>query len=513
MLISFSKTAYAYLAALKGWRRNFAAAVLGACAALALPPLYILPLMIAAFSGLFWLLNSADGFRRAAADGWWWGLGFFIAGTYWISIALLVDAEQFGWLIPFALLGLNGTFALYPMLACVLWYRLRRPDICGVISFAGIWTLTEFLRGILFTGFPWNLAGYVFSLSDIAVQPASWIGVYGLTWVAVALSAMPALLALREKRVAAKANVLAFGILAVMMAVSAWRLENAHVTYHNGIRLRIIQASIPQQMKWDPQQRTSHLRMYLELSRAPQFEGISHVIWPETAVPFHISGTGQLSRLLAQAVPPGGALITGVVREEGDENDWQVWNSVIAVDDQGNITAAYDKHTLVPFGEFVPLRSWMPIDKITPGTKDFSRGEAPVTLNVDGLPAFSPLICYEAIFPERVVDKRQRPAWLLNVTNDAWFGNSSGPYQHFQAARMRAVEQGLPVVRAANTGISAIINPYGGVERQMPLGMRGWLDAPLPIAVRNGTIYSNFGIILDLLLIVISIFCSIIRKQ
>lgn len=261
-----------------------------------------------------------------------------------------------------------------------------------------------------------------------------------------------------------------------------------------GVRLRLVQANIDQRLKWQESERVNTLRKYLALSSQPGAGPITHVVWPETALPYFLSTEPELLRVLAQVVPPGGLLLTGAVRADPPGTvPVQVWNSVHAIDDRGQVVATHDKFHLVPFGEYVPLRGILPIDKITPGASDFSAGPGPGTLVLPGLPPVSPLVCYEAIFPGAVTARTgQRPQWLLNVTNDAWFGQSAGPHQHFASARLRAVEEGVPMVRVANTGISAVIDPYGRVLASLALGREGVLDAALPEALPP-TPFARFG--------------------
>jgi apolipoprotein N-acyltransferase len=262
----------------------------------------------------------------------------------------------------------------------------------------------------------------------------------------------------------------------------------------DGVRLRLVQGNVPQHLKFQPELRAGILRKYIELSQRPAAQPITHVIWPETALPYAIQHEPEPIPALGQAAPKGGALITGAIRvtAEGVE-PWQVWNGLVVMDDQGRQVAAYDKVHLVPFGEYQPLRRLVPASWTLVGAVDLSTGNGPTTMPIPGAPPAGPLVCYEAIFPGEVVDARQRPGWLINVTNDAWYGRSTGPYQHFASARMRAVEEGLPLVRAANNGISAVVDAYGRVEGSLALDDTGVLDTTLPKAVATKTIYARAG--------------------
>ena len=269
-----------------------------------------------------------------------------------------------------------------------------------------------------------------------------------------------------------------------------------------GVHLRLVQPNIPQALKWRRELRRSHVQKQLKLSLAPALAGSgstplkppTHIIWAETSVPYILANTPGLSQVLAAAVPPGGLMIFGAPRASpAGVTPRQLWNSLQAIDDKGRVKGTYDKHHLVPFGEYVPFRDILPIEKLTAGRQDFSPGPGIRTLAFDGLPPVSPLICYEVIFSGNVVDAENRPQWLLNLTNDAWFGQSFGPYQHFAAARLRAVEEGLPLVRVANTGISGVIDGYGRTIRRLGLGQEGVIDSPLPAALDDRTMYSRFG--------------------
>jgi apolipoprotein N-acyltransferase len=290
------------------------------------------------------------------------------------------------------------------------------------------------------------------------------------------------------------------GALAASYGFGVARLPEAAAL--TDTQLRIVQPNISQSQKWTQQGRLDSLRVHAELSRLPtDAPPASFTIWSETAMPFTLYSNSVWPSRLATLIPPNTTLITGAVRADDAQEKIQIWNSVVAVDAQANVLGHYDKHQLVPFGEFVPLRSVLPLDKITPGNIDFSRGKGPQALQIGTIPPFSPLVCYEVIFPWIAVDAANRPAWILNVTNDAWYGDSPGPYQHFAISRMRAIEQGLPLVRAANTGISAVVDPYGRAVKFLKLGTRGVIDQALPKPLPP-TFYAKQGEWLVLLLLV-----------
>ncbi len=488
------------LGALSGWRRLAAAVGLGGLAVLALPPIYAVPVLFVSFTGLVWLIDGTDGTPRAGLKalivGGGFGFAYFAGGLYWITNALLVDAAAHGWLAPFAVAGLSLYFAVYPALAC--WAASRvRSGVPRVLVLGVAWAVAEWLRGSLLTGFPWNLISTSLAFDAAAIQGVAYFGAYGLSLVVVMIAAAPATLGDAAK---GPARFLPFGtamvLAAVLVGAGHARLAMAPSAGESvtDVTLRIVQGNIAQRLKWRRDLARGHYQAYLRLSRNFGDAGAPDVvIWPETAVPFSFSGTPDQIGALKRAVPHDGVLITGVVRTSlPGVRPRQLWNTVLAVTRRG-IVATYDKHHLVPFGEYVPAREFLPITKITAGRIDFTPGSGARSLDIPGLPLLSPMVCYEAIFPGAVVAPGPRPRWLLNLTNDAWFGQSAGPYQHMAAARLRAVEEGLPLVRAANTGISAVIDPWGRVIEALPLGRRGVIQRRLPQALERPTVFARFG--------------------
>ncbi len=482
----------AALASLTGWRRWLAAWLFGLASVLALPPVGWWPALFVALPALVWQIDGTATRRAAFAVGWWFGLGHFMAGTYWISNSLLVEADRFAWLIPPTLVGVAAYLAVYPALACAFagWIRPGWPRVAAL---AVAWTGMEMLRGVAFTGFPWNPVGSVWTDIPAMIQPAAAVGVYGLGLMTVALAASPALLAAGRR----EALAVALGVplaLALVWGAGSMRLERARTDLHSGVRIGVVQPNLPQHEKVRAAFRRRHFATHLAMTRAEAERGTTHFVWPETAIGFALSRAPGAAEAVARALPPGGLVVAGTLRAgPRGERPARIWNSLVALDGAARRVAVYDKARLVPFGEYVPLRSILAFTQITGGRIDFSRGPGRRTLAVPGLPPFSPLICYEMIFPGRVVDSDRRPEWLLNVTNDGWFGDSAGPYQHFAAARMRAVEEGLPVVRAANSGISAAIDPYGRVVERLGLGKRAVLRVPLPKALSEPTPFARFG--------------------
>ncbi|MGF1608007.1 MAG: apolipoprotein N-acyltransferase [Kiloniellales bacterium] len=487
------------LGALTGWRRLLIAAGCGALTSAALPPLYLVPLLWPAFSGLIWLLDGATKRRQAFAIGWAFGFGHFLTGLYWVAIAFFVDAERFGALAPVAVLALAAGLALFPGLAVLLVQLSGCRGSARILLLSAAWLLVEWLRSWLFGGFPWNLIGTVWAFSEGMIQLAALLGVWGLSWITVLAAAAPALLG-EERRAPRLSLALALG-LGLVLPAAAWgggtlRLLAAPAAGSDsvpGVTLRLVQPSIEQSLKWQAELRQQHVARQMAMTVGPGYDRITHVIWAETAVPFNLAAEPDLRRALSQVVPADGALITGAPRAVDEGRERKLWNSLFAVDREGEIIAGYDKVNLVPFGEFMPLRDWLGWAKLTPGGTDFSSGPGRRTITLPGLPPFSPLICYEVIFPGRVTASGARPGWLLSVTNDAWFGLSSGPHQHLASARLRAVEEGLPMVRVANNGITAVIDGYGRMLQRFGLNEVGVIDTALPEALSPKPIFATIG--------------------
>lgn len=499
------------LAALRGWRRHAVAAGLGVVATLALPPVYLLPVLHVSFAGLVWLLP--DGLRRRTAffTGWWYGMGYFVFSLYWIGFAPITYSMELIWVLPFAMVGLPIILAVFHGVATLAASRWRAGQMRRALMLALAWGVTEWLRGELFTGFPWNLAGYGWLASDALAQSASVFGMYGVTLLAVTAAALTAGIAGGRARRRWLSLGLAVAIPAVAWAYGAARLSTAPAPDENmvpGVGLRLVQANIPQREKWDRRFIRRNFEMHMSLSMADRPDWITHVVWPETAATIDLTNNSDVRRVVSRIVPDGGLLLTGTPRREREPD--RIWNSMIALDRSGNLTAVFDKFHLVPFGEYMPLNSILPFNKITPGTLDFSAGPGPQTLVLAGMPPVSPLICYEAVFPGETVDAADRPGWLLNLTNDAWYGDTAGPHQHLAITRARAIEEGMPLVRSANTGISAVFDPWGREIARIGLSEQGVIDTELPKAAATVPLYGRIGDAAHLFLIAI-VFLSLLR--
>ena len=543
-----------------GWRAAFLLIGAGALCALAQPPLHLLPLLFVGFGFLFRRLEAVDRLGPALAAGWLFGIGYFSAGLYWLGLPVVIDVPgdfvkdlllvagllgvplgaiaagllgvrltgrrwtgwiagaalvtglwialavgvlpgRFTWMIPFNVFGLGSVLAATTAVATgIAWRVAPGGGIRRVLALAAVWAALEWIRGVILTGFPWNLAAAVWAEFPGAAQSLAWWGPFGLSLITVALATLPAALIGNESAEPAAPSPGRPALRLCWIAVLAAGFFTIPTPRRGGARrsgCALCRRAVAQSLKWRPGARRPILLRYAALTRAEGFDAITHVVWPETALPYRlqtrhavVAVAGDIRKLLLAAIPGSGVLITGVNRDKGPDT----WNSVHVVDAAGRPVSTYDKHHLVPFGEYVPARAFLGrigVTKIAHGRRDYAFGPGPRSIAVPGAPDASPLICYEAIFPAEAVGQ-SRPGWLLNLTNDAWFGNSAGPYQHFAAARLRTIEQGLPMVRAANTGISAVVDPYGRVTGLLPLGARGVLDADLPRA-RAATLYARYG--------------------
>jgi apolipoprotein N-acyltransferase len=513
-----------------GWKRAAIALVAGALSALAMAPFNAWPVLFVTFPVMVWLIDGAGagrgrGVPAAAMAGWWFGLGYFVPGLYWIGYAFLVDASTFAWLLPFAVLGLPAYLALFTALGFALARLIWTRDASRVIALAASLTVSEWLRGHVLTGFPWNAFGYALTEPLALAQTASLIGLWGLTFLSVAIFASPAVLIDGSSRGRRPwiAPVIALLLLAAMGIFGAVRLAQQPTTTVANVKLRIMQPNLQQDVRFNYAAKAEVMQKYLALSdraSGPQSTGVrdaSILIWPESAFPFFLTREADAMAQIAELLPNGTILITGSVRAPDLPPDVRItraYNSIYAIDHDGSVLSIYDKLHLVPFGEYLPFQDWMErwgFEQLTKLPGGFIAGARRRTMAIPNAPRALPLICYEAIFPGDVVSRDDRPGWIVNLTNDGWFGISTGPYQHLQQARLRAIEEGLPVVRAANTGISAVIDPLGRIVARLGLGIEGVLDSSLPSALAP-TIYARTGDIPVAIIVAAALIFSIRRR-
>jgi apolipoprotein N-acyltransferase len=466
-------------------------------------PPFGLAVLLLLYGVLYRLVRQETSARRVMLPVWWFFFGQYVGGLYWISNALLVPPAQFLWMWPLAVAALPAGLALFPMLLTGLWQRLDGRTPWGFVLAL---LVAELARGHLLTGFPWNLSGYAFSWLLPYQQVASLGGVYLLSLLALLLGVLP--LAYTRRRA-----VVWLSLLVVPFGWGSWRLATA-VPESGGPLIRIVQPSIPQSLKFDAAAREQNLYKYIGLSLRPAQEPLAAVIWGETATGYLVEAQEAVRAALAQAVPAGGVLITGTVRRAHVGQQVVFSNGMVVLDGEGSLLGAFDKFHLVPFGEYVPLSNWLPLPAIAADMGAFTPGPGPRSLPLPGLPSAGPLICYEVIFPGEVVDEANRPGWLLNLTNDGWYGNSTGPYQHFHISALRAVEEGLPMVRAANTGVSGVIDAYGRETARLGLNESGILDARLPAPLKEPTVFSQYRYsVLMLMMVLVALVATISRRK
>ncbi len=478
------------------WKK--AGFLLGLIGALSWAPYYYSPCIILALNGLMVRIGKSSSIKEAWDCGWWWGFGLWFGHLFWAGNSLWVDAERFAWLWPFSLLGLPAVFALYPAVGAMSVKFFQCKTMGGhvyfgfLLGFAWIFSGIEFLMGHLFTGFPWNLLAYIWAPYLPMVQGAAVLGSYGLGLLTFLLLCLPGLFVLQH-RSWITGLAWSLGGCALLYGAGSLRLEQSPTCLHAKAVLRLVQPSIAQKEKGDPYFASQQLQTLVRLTKIISKHLPTHVIWPEAAFPWLITPK------LCKTFPSFSAatLMMGGVYEN---TSTQLLNSLMVHEPSKLLVLRYAKMHLLPFGEYIPQRQGLEklipstwLKKITPGSLDLCAGPPSYVTLVEGLPPFRTLICYEAIFPGTVRPPchELQPQWILNITNDGWFGHSPGPHQHAVSARFRAIEEGLPLVRVANTGTSCMIDPLGRVLHTLPLYVRGIIDSPLPCAIPM-TLYARF---------------------
>ncbi len=521
----------------EGWRRVLLTVFAGAICTLALPP-YNFPLVgFVGFPLLVWLLDGAAAdptrslpgrLRPSFVTGWLFGFGYFVAGLWWLGAAMMVDAAEFAVFIPFAVLVLPAICGIYFGLATLLARLVWSDSAWRIFALAASFALFEFLRATLFTGFPWNEIGVMAAPLPLMMQTASLIGVHGLTLLAVIVFSSPAVLLDRAGR--GPVLAIASALLLFHLGFGAWRMMAHPTAFAAGVNVRVVQPNIAQTEKWNEDEANDIFQRHIDLTAmraapgdivgatppvANPAEGLANapagndngtskatrtlVIWPETSFPFILTHRPDAIQTIADILQPGETLIAGAARVEGtDEADARYYNSVYVIDDQGQIVTARDKTHLVPFGEYLPYQNILEtiglrqIAQAMPG--GFSPGISREKVELDGAPSFLPLICYEIVFPGEidVGTSQTRPGFLVNDTNDAWYGDTPGPYQHLRLAELSSVAFGLPLVRSANTGISVVMDAYGRQIGGLALDSTGTIETGLPKAAAS-TMFARFG--------------------
>ncbi len=479
---------------------------LGLLSSLAFAPFHLVPLLCVSFSGLLLLitLKASNHKWRAFRLGYIFGLGHFTATLYWIAYSLLVDFQTFYWLVPFSVLGIPLVLSFFCALSCFFFHK-DIPPIHRIFLFSALWIMGEWLRSQVLD-FPWNLLGYVWANNTSVSQICSVIGIEGLSLLTIFLASSAYPMFLSPRQAGTKKSTPFLTALILFSALWIWgeyRKATTQVTKEGDIHVRIVQPNIPQKEKWFSSYASKNLEMLLQLSKAKLSDNIDFIIWPEAAIPAYpdfINYDEDRRQLIGSILPERTLLISGASLLERENHRLDIYNSIIVMERSGNIIEKYHKTRLVPFGEYLPFRSWLAklpfgatLKNITNGTRDYSPGKSKPPLTLKDRPAFLPLVCYEAIFQIPSTSVQPQLRWLLNVTNDGWYGESIGPYQHFAMARIRSIETGVPLVRVANTGISGIIDAFGDIITLIPLNKAGIIDHPLPGVSQEGTIFNRYG--------------------
>ncbi len=466
----------------------------GWLAVASLPPFYLFPVLFISVPLLLWLIEKQSGFWSAFKIGYAFGFSFFAFGLLWIGNALLIEAESFGWLYPVVWLACGSFFGLFIAFPTAL-SRYAPTPTARYLSFACWWVVFEWIRSWFLTGFPWNLIGTTLAFSDATIQLASLGGTYLLSFIVLLLSGAPYLYFTSPSQ--KQLTIISLSILfagGLIYGYGFFRLKN-DTKEEGSTTIRIVQPAIPQTMKWDRESLEQNLQRYVDLSIKEDNSNVDFTIWGETAVPFPQNLDNPQLQNILPAIPPHGYLITGLIRYTRNNDAFIPYNSMFVINPHGKVAAFYDKSHLVPFGEYIPLREYLPewIRPLANAIGTFGAGKGPQSIRLETYPSFGGLICYEVIFPAKIINPDSRPEWLVNLTNDGWYGDSSGPRQHLVSTKLRAVEEGITIIRAANTGISAIISPYGQIIKSLELNKSAFLDAKLPKQSQFSTTYSRFG--------------------
>lgn len=477
-----------WLRGVTGWRRLGVCCLAGAVSALGFAPIDAFPLFLLGIAALVVVLDGAVAgshpIRGATAAGWAFGFGQFVVGMHWIFYPFLVDPTNHAWQIPFVAVLFPGGLALFLALATGSAACFWKTGPSRVLVFALCYAAAEWFRGHFLTGLPWNLPAYSWGASLAVMQCTALVGAYGLSFLTLLYGASFAETFGKQRRILLPGLMTA--LFALMWIGGALRLNETPTEYVAGVKLRIVQPNIPQDQKYLRDLVQRNWNTLVDLTTKPTGKSPTVIIWPEAAPPVLLQRAPDALDQIAAMTGPDRDLITGNQRVAIDPSGKRIfYNSLYIFGHGGRLLSTYDKFHLVPFGEYLPFEATLRqlgITKLVDFPGSFAPGDGPHTYEVPGAPDAGPLICYEILFPGAVVGNK-RPQWLINVTDDSWFGPWAGPQQHLLAARVRAIEEGLPVARAANTGVSAVIDPVGRTVVALGLDETGEMDSQLPRAL------------------------------
>ncbi len=479
----------------------------GSFSSLAMAPLNAWPVLFISIPVLYLTITHTGSRKGAFFLGWLFGFGYFLFSLSWIGNALLVEGNPYKWAWILAVSGLPALLAFFPAFAALCSKKLLNlRSLWGWLGFVSFYCGFEWLRGHIFTGFPWNLFGYTW-VDHLAVLQVLWLSdVYMLTWLTLLWTSIPACIILFKKQQKIICATIAGASFALCFVFGLWQLQGEQ-TYYKDINIRLVQPNIEQAEKWQADKMAGHFRKHLELSQnTEETDKPTIVVWPETALSYRIfnspKAVGEIQTML-RSYNKSSDLLTGMLRF--DESDKSYANSLVMIEGNGALGNVYNKHHLVPFGEYIPFQKWIPLAPIVQ-FKGFERGDGLQTLEtVSGL-KYSPLICYEIIFPGRSIQAGSSPDFIVNVTNDGWYGESAGPHQHLTQAIFRAVETGIPVIRSANTGFSGIVSPHGSIEGKTQLYSASAQNLALPDKKNQLVFVQTFKYRLFLLFILFFVF-------
>lgn len=494
-----------------GWKRALIVLCAGALAGLSVPPFFVLPALFLGFPVWVWCLDGAEQragwgqlFGPAFSIGFMFGLGYFLVAIHWVGAAFFVDGGWLLGLMPFAVLALAAILALFWGFASALAHFFWSDSAWRILALTFALSLAEFARGHLFTGFPFDLVGYALTANVQMAQLSALVGIYGLTALAIGLALVPALVWPADDRPLSwhlTPFFIALLVLSAQLGYGQYRLDTTKLTQRADIKLRLIQPAIQQSQKWQSDSREFVMERLLTLSETkltpddPGLFGITHLVWPESAMPFYLADQPDALARIARMLPLGKKLITGAPRKEyGPNAPDAAFNSILMINSDGEVIASYDKTHLVPIGEYLPFRNFfrsLGLNQFVPGAIGWTHGDARRLIEGPGTPPFLPLICYEAIFSADLGAAISGAEYLLNLTNDGWFDGSIGPAQHFHHARIRAIEEGRALVRVANTGITALVDPFGQITASLAEGQVGLIDVVPPLPLPQ-TLFARF---------------------
>ncbi len=487
--------------------------VAGAAGALIFPP-YVGSWQgyIALIAFLTLLLLSPASKKKLFFRGYVFGFAFYATGFVWINNALLIDDNKFVMFVPLVFMAIGLFFGLFwalPALA-MAW---GKNIYARALIFCSMFVFFEWIRSFIFTGFPWNLLGTALGFSPKLLQGAAYAGVYGISLLLLLVLCGGAIFLAGALRRQMYWGSLCFVVIPLFFFYGT---SQKYKEYERGnIVARLVQPSIPQTFKWDAMSAYKNFRRYIDLSVSKPLAGVNLVVWGETATPYYLDMDDVHLQEITEAVPSEGVLVTGLLRVGMENGEYVPYNSLFVINKAGAIKDYYDKSHLVPFGEYLPFREYLP-DFMRPVANvvgNLGKGEALKSISVEGLPLMGGAICYESIFPSEVIDAKRKPELLLVLANDGWYGVSAGPAQHLAAAQLRAVEEGITVIRSANTGISAVITPYGDIMGRIELNQEGISDVVLPKELTHKTLYGQYGNFIPLFLIGMAFLCGVFLNK